>query len=439
MNILITILIIIVAVLMVVIGSLFVLGAPNHNEKKRAIWFLLAMLGGMLWSLTSGLQLLFAAQGGAITSWLSYGICFGSLLAGIGLLGYCALTSKVGKGFLVVFTQLSVILMLIPLFNFSLLDSAVHGQANWFYIIYGCLILLIFITTIISVIVEATTKLNRKNRDSTILFLVGLTTTIVIATIFNMVFPFVLHINEFLWIGPLSIYILVLTFYFSLFATHRIALNSNLLKILSYFMIVCSAAILYAIVVAFLVVLIFQDETPAVNIGIFATAISAALLIIVIVVYRLSASIRSLLLVNQIDIAYIIKQINNWPNKPDYKQIAAFLADHLHISYCGLLVDNKLYESHHLGIVEEDLVKIGKMRNAGQSVWQNADLTLSYKLLELNLAGIAQLRTDDGVVIGQILVGKPNEKLGLTRRDFVIFEMIFNLIAERIRLAQKSH
>ncbi len=426
-----------IAILMVVIGILFVVGAANQEEKKRSVWFLIAMIGGMIWSLGSATYSLKIGSNPEVMAWLSYSICVGSLIASIGLLGYSIPYIKVGYAFLIVLVPISIVLAIVPFFNSEILLPITQNQLNWFYICYGGLILLNFIATVIGAIIRVSTSLTKKNRDAAFLFLVGLIVTLVISLTFNMVFPFVLHIFNFLWVGPLSIYILVLTFYFSLFTTHRISLSSVWLKRISYAMIIFSALIVYTIIVFMVAVVILQSEINVASIIVFATIISLALLLISYAVSKLTANVRSMLMVNQIDIAYILKRLENMNVKNNYRQIATLLADHLHISYCGLLIDNHLYGSRLLNINESDLQKINKLNSTGSEIWQKPDLKLSYKLLELNLANVATLRDSNGTVLGHVLVGKPEGKLGMSRKEFLIFGMIFNFVAEKITLAKR--
>lgn len=437
MEIFISVILTAIAVLMIVIGGLFVVGAANKEEKKRSVWFLVAMIGGMIWSLASAFYALNTEASYHTMAWLSYGICAGSLIASIGLLGYSIPYTKAGYAFLIILMPLSIILMIMPFLNSDILLPIIQNQLNWFYICYGCVILLNFLVTIIGAIIRVSVSVTRKNRDAAFLFLVGLVVTLIISLTFNMVLPFLLHIFNFLWVGPLSIYILVLTFYFSLFTTHQISLSSVWLKRISYAMIIFSALIVYTIIVFLCAVLVLKNEANILSLSIFAAIISIALLFISYVVSKLTANVRSMLMVTQIDIAYILNKIENMKIKNNYSQVAVFLADHLHLSYCGLLIDHHLYGSKSLNIGEGELRKITKLNTTGQEIWQKPDLKLAYKLLELNLSNIAILRDENGIVLGQVLVGKPQNKIGLSRKDFLVFGMIFNLVAEKIVSAKR--
>ena len=208
---LITILLILVAALMLLTSVLILIGSAS-KERPRLSWFSLAMFGGTIWTLASGLYV--ANLGGDIhtISLISYGVCLGSIIASLGLVGHSSPHTKKAHRVVLVLVLLSVGLMIVPLFNFDLLAGLANRDLNGFYIAYGALILVNFGLVLINSINQVRKAPDRKSRRSAILFIVGLLFTLTMSLIFNMILPFVLGIFNFLWIGPLSIYALVLCF-----------------------------------------------------------------------------------------------------------------------------------------------------------------------------------------------------------------------------------
>ena len=433
MNILINIIVITISVLMLAMGVLFLFGAVNKEERKRAFWFLIAMIGGVVWSLASAGYLQHELLSDKIVIWLLYGIFGGAILAGLGLLGYSIIRNKAGYSILIIASIFNVLTLLLPLYDYNLLSSITRGELNWVYIIYMIVVVLDFIITVTSLVIRVATSTTNQNRNSVFLLSLGLTCTLIISLFFNMALPFLLGVFDFLWVGPLSIYLLVIGFYLNLFSMHRVSLKSVWLKRVSYAVIMFSAIILYFVIVFLTSTFIFSTiEDLTLAIIIFTICLTVTLLVMVYIVFHMTANVRSLLLVNKIDVAYILDKVGTFYGRNRYQRIAAFLADHLHLSYCGIIIGNHLYGSRPIAIGATDVNDIVSSGTNNTQMWQKPSLKLSYKMLELDIAKIAAMRNSGGATVGQILLGRPYNKINFSREDLLIIGMIVDFVSESL-------
>lgn len=132
----------------------------------------------------------------------------------------------------------------------------------------------------------------------------------------------------------------------------------------------------------------------------------------------------------QIDVGYIIKKVSKVnPKRENLKDLAGFLADHLHFAYVGFLINGRLYGSSSLAFTADELAKISKMKSRDGELWQKSDETTGKILNNLDINAVAELRDAKGNVFGQFIFGKPLSKAKFERRDLVQLEMIINLVA----------
>lgn len=426
-----TILLIIVSILMFLTGLSVLMGSIKQ-ERAHLIWFFVAMIGGTIWSLTSGMYAASVDTPEINTLWwLSYGICFGSLMASLGLLGYSIARNKAGKTLLVVLCLLSFALMLVPFFNESLLASITKGQLSWFYIGYGCLILINFGITLVNTIVQAAKAKVKKVRNSKLMFLCGLLFTLGISLTFNMVFPFILQDFHLLWIGPLSIFILVLAFYLTLFSNHQIVLRSVWFRILSYLILIASFAVLYMVLFFIIFKALFRTATPTTSVIFLNFIMVIVVLLLTPVIIEIGTFIKSLISVDQIDVGYILKKLKKVDSRHvKVQDLAEFLGSHLHLAYFGIVVNGRLYESENIGLDADTLKAIDTFKPVEHTIWQDLGKNAHGQLIKKHqVVAMADLYNNDSEAFGKVLIGKPINGRRLSRRELVQLEAIVNMTA----------
>ncbi len=148
------------------------------------------------------------------------------------------------------------------------------------------------------------------------------------------------------------------------------------------------------------------------------------------VIREVSAVLRSMIMVGQVDIAYVIKKLNHLATKNvDLRDLAGFLADHLHFTYIGFIINGRLYGSKSLAMSPEELSAISHLKTSGRDIWQQPNKAVQAAFDELGLKAVAELRNAKGKTFGQLVVGKPLGKSSFERRDLIQLEMIINLVA----------
>lgn len=435
---LISILVFAVAILSVLTSALALFGA-SKSDRLRMVWYFVAMFFGGVWAIacTTFLSLPPDAEGFAPV--VICGIYLAGALMMVGLLGYGAGRSTLGKvalGFALAYVLFMTVLLLnkpsIMFESFELANRGnivhlVNGWAYWSYsLFYG-------ICSVIAMM--GVWKYSKKTRIKRIrkgeqIFLVGWVCAGVIASVFNMALP-LMGIYSLIWVGPLALTIFAILFYYTLLKFRMVSMSSNWLKAISAVVLMLCGAIVYMMIFYLIFTALFKIPNPSASILVLNFIMIVIVLLLMPVINELKASINSMISVGQVDIGYVIKKLNKLASKNvDLRELAAFLADHLHFSYVGFIINGKLYGSKSLAVSADELHSIMHMKSAvGGEVWQEPNKTVKKILDDLDLKAVAELRNAKGKPFGQIVVGKPLGKASFERRDLIQLEMIINLVA----------
>lgn len=111
------------------------------------------------------------------------------------------------------------------------------------------------------------------------------------------------------------------------------------------------------------------------------------------------------------------------------RELAGFLADHLHFDYVGFVLNGRIYGSKSLSVTSAELTQITHLKQTAHGVWQEPNKTVQKTFDELGLKAVAELRNAKGKTFGQLIVGKPLGKTNFEHRDLIQLEMIINLVA----------
>ena len=157
------------------------------------------------------------------------------------------------------------------------------------------------------------------------------------------------------------------------------------------------------------------------------------------VISEFNASIRSLLSVNKVDLAYVIKKLNRIaPRNANLKELSGFLAEHLHFNYIGFIINGRLYSSNDTSLSNEEIKAISALKTNEHGVWQTPNPTVTKIFIDENINAVAELRNAKGQVFGQILVGNPTGKKHFERHDLVQLEMIINIVANVVYSSKRT-
>ncbi len=437
---LISLLIVAVSTLAVLCGLLAFVGA-GKSDRVRMGWFFATMLFGAMWSISIAAFLALEPQQEAIAPVLVAGIYLGGALMMLSLAGYGTWNTKIGK--IIVGLSLAFVVFLAtalfqnPSLMFESITISTQGNTvqlvnawpYWsyaaFFVIDTGIVWLFLLQRI------RRTRLKRVKQGDTV-FLVGLAITGVLAGLFDVIFPLLVR-YDLIWVGPLSLSLTAISFYYALLRFRIASVDSKWLRILSGAVLTICGVIAYMLIFYLIFTALFKIPNPSTSILVLNFLMIVIVLLLMPVINELRASINSLITVGQVDLAYVIKKLNKIATKNvDLRDLAGFLADHLHFAYIGFIINGRLYGSKALAISNEELASISHLRQTATGVWQEPNKTVQKIFDELSLSAVAELRNAKGKTFGQLLVGKPVGKTSFERRDLIQLEMIINLVASVI-------
>jgi len=426
------------SVLAVFSGFSAFIGASKTDKKKMA-WFFATTIMAAIWTVSIAMFLDLPITASESAPFWIMSIYISSAVMMVMLLGYAGWEYTVGK----ILTFLAVVALVITAtvvvmntrllfdgFELTTQGNTVHlvnGVVYWLYAFYFALNSVLAWYFIWKRSRKTSSKKVRMG-DRTLM--VGLVITGALAMISDLVLPLFVR-YDLIWIGPLALSITLVSFYYAILKYRIISISSRWLKLLSYAVLLVSGAVIYMLIFYLIFTALFKVPNPSASVLVLNFIMIVIVLLLMPVLNEVSASMRSLISVGQVDIAYVIKKLNRIATKNvDLRELAGFLADHLHFAYIGFVVNGRLYGSKPLSVSAEELVQIGKMKAAsGNSVWQEPNKTTQKIMDELGLKAVAELRNAKGKAFGQLIVGKPLGKNSFERRDLVQLEMIINLVA----------
>ena len=435
---LIKILLTIVAFLTVASGVSICIGSQK-NKRANSVWFLIATIGAAAWAISIAQFLSLAPNESNVAVLWVTGIYSGAILMDVALLGYNSWDMKIGK-FLTLFFAVTGALMICPLFlspevlyssiNLSTAGNSITIVNGWYYvayILYFMAITVSFLAVLLYRILHDKSKFSAM-RKGRIVFLIGLSITGSLSLLFDLLLPLVRY--DLIWIGPFMIGATILAFYYAILRYRIIKLASGWLRLMSYVVLMAAAAVVYMIIFFMIFAALFRGSTPSTEVIVLNFIMIVIVLLLSPVMSEMNDFVRSLISPQRIDLVYIIKKLSKVSATGiDMKELAAFLADHMHFEYIGFLVDGQLYGSTKRDISDNGIKMINGLGKPENGVWQVFDEKTEL-WQKMDLSAVAALRDANGKTFGQVLVGKPvGKKSDFNRRDLVQVETVINLVA----------
>lgn len=436
---LINILVIAVSILTILSALALVFGS-SKSERRHSFWFLAAAVGEVLWGVSIAVALSLPPTDAAYAAmpWLLKGIYVGAILMDSTILGYVSWKYKFGKILTTLFLAVGAVLSTIFLYDPSVLytEIVLAGSGNyitintdhWFYaayIVYFCTIVPAFCLSLVYRIRHAS---KRDTRKGYLFFLVGLA----IAGFFSLVFDLIMPLTEYslIWVGPLLIGLTMLGFYYAVLRYRMISLSTGWLKTMSSIVIISSALIVYLLIFHLIFSALFNMAAPSFQVILLNFIMIAIAFLLMPAISEMFAMTRSLILTKQIDIAYIVKKLTHLnQRKLNLKDISGFLAEHMHFTYVGFLVNGRYYVEDEYKIPIDDLATLPKLPRPERGIWQNPAKLSPDIVKKYNISRIATLVGGNGEILGQLVLGKPTTKSSLDRKDLTEIEMIISLMA----------
>ena len=258
-------------------------------------------------------------------------------------------------------------------------------------------------------------------------FLIGLMMTGLLSGVFDLVLPPFRY--DLIWVGPLTIGLTILGFYFSILKYKMVSLNSSWLRVLSSIVIILSAFIVYLLIFHLVFSALFRVPNPSTQVLLLNFIMIAIVLVLVPAFSEISNLTRSLIMTKQINLPYIVKKLSVLDRKkPDLKEVSGFLSEHMHFSYIGFLVKGKLYVADECKVSAEFLTKLSKLPVPTHGAWQDITKLNLAELKESDISRVAVLTGANGEAVGQMIFGRPASKSALDHKDLVEIAMIASLM-----------
>jgi hypothetical protein len=356
----------------------------------------------------------------------------------IGLMFYMCWAYKIGKVMAILFCLYGLFLIGALLYDPSFLytdiklsltnGNSLHMVVDWYYWLYCIFFVLATFILLSTVLYRIGQSTHKRNRIGYIVFLVGFSITGILALIFDILLPVTNY--SLIWVGPLAIGTTILSFYYSILRYHILNLSARWMNIFSYIILMMSAAVLYMIIFFLVFSTLFRVTSPSPEVFLLNFIMVLIMLFMIPLINELGAFMKSLIATGQVDVSYIVKKLNNLaPKDANKEELAGFLADHMHFSYVGFLINGKLYGSSSLPISQNELHQVQSLKPSTKGIWQDFNEPVSRIFANIDINAVAELQDNTGKVFGQVLIGKPIGKMKFERKNLVQMEMIINLIA----------
>lgn len=435
---LISILLFAAAVLAVLTGLGALVGA-SRADRGRLAWFFVATIGTAVWALSiAGFLNMPEDANPNIATWLIFGIYLAALVMAPALLGYSAWKYKLGKVFTIIYILLAIWLAVSLIYNPQILiaemtlgreGNAITIARGWFYacyMIYFCTALPAFLAVLFY---RARHTKSRRVRSGDYVLLAGMAISCGFTALFDLILPFFGRYDS-IWVGPFVTTIVIVTFFYAVIKYRVVSVSARWMRILAYIVVMAMSVIAYMLIFYTIFTVLFKIPNPSTSVLVLNFLMIVIVLLLMPVINEIIASIRSTISVGQVDLAYVIKKLNRLATRNvDLRDLAGFLADHLHFAYIGFIINGRLYGSKPLAMSPAELANISHLKQSSREIWQVPNKTVQKTFDELDLYAVAELRNAKGQSFGQLIVGKPVGKTSFERRDLLQLETLINLVA----------
>lgn len=235
-------------------------------------------------------------------------------------------------------------------------------------------------------------------------FLLGLVFEVAITALILIFTLWVPRQASYLWVvvAPLAAGMGIVGFYYMVLRYRVIWLDARWLRVLSYIIVMTAASMLYMVIFYVVFTYVFKIENLPGSIFVLNYVMISVVLLLFPVMNEAVDFASGLVRANQVNMTYIVKQLNRMAPEMDLQKLAGFLADHLHFEYVGFWMNGRMVGSEEKAPAREELTSVSVMRDA------------------------------HGEPFGEMFVGKPLSKGKLETRDLADLSSIANLVAALI-------
>ncbi|MDO4978697.1 MAG: hypothetical protein Q4E47_00900 [Candidatus Saccharibacteria bacterium] len=433
-------LLLVVTGILTLLSGIAVYGGSKKQERKAAKYFTLSTLATAGWGLSIAAFMALTPENVGMEHIVIFGVYGFGLFVSLPMFAYLMHSSLLGKIFAWILTLGAMFMCGALLYDHSLLYSGVtlspEGNSvsivdGWYYIAYSIFLIISTSVSMFALMYRIKKARSKAVKTGFAILLVSMGIGGTCSLIFDVILPRMRY--DLIWVGPFLLGFSMIAFYYATLRYKMISLSGRWLKILSYAIMICAAAIIYMIIFYIVFTALFKVPNPSTSIFVLNFIMIVIVLLLFPVINELTTFTNSLIHTNQVDLAYIVKKLNSMTTNTNLNELSEFLADHMHFTYIGLIVDGKLYGSSALPLSGSELSTITKLKkNPTANIWQELSDPVKEIFDRSDLMAVAELNDAKGKAFGQILVGKPLGKMSFERKDLVQIEMVINLVAAMI-------
>lgn len=298
---LIAILLITVSILTLLSGLAVFLGA-SKGDRARSAWFFAATIFATIWTVAISLFLIATPEWNGTLTLIVDMTYISAIFIDIALLGYISWRKKYGKIATLIFFILGLIFagvfiakpeLLYTNINFSSTGNSLTTNFGSFYFTYIAFFCALVPTVILTLLHQIFKSKSTRIRGGDLTLLIGFAISGTMSLIFNLILP--LWTWNFVWLGPFAISTTILAFYYTILRYRVLKLTSRWLKLLSYIVLITSAAVLYMIVFYIIFIAMFKGSSPSLEVIILNFIMVLFFLLLMPAMNELTAFVRSLI------------------------------------------------------------------------------------------------------------------------------------------------
>lgn len=297
---LIAILLITVSILTLLSGIAVLFGATK-GDRLRSAWFFAATVFATAWTVSIALFLVATQKWDALPILvdLTY---ISAIFIDIALLGYINWRRKSGRIVTLIFLAAGIIFTAFFVSNPGLLYTDIIltsagnsltpniGPFYYTYIAFFCILVPTVLFTLLRQILKFSSE---RTKNGGIVLLIGFGISGTVSLIFDLILP--LWTWDWIWLGPLAISTTIIAFYYTILRYRALKLKSRWLKLLSYVVLVTSAAVLYMMVFYIVFVAMFRSSKPSIEVLTLNFIMVLFFLLLMPAMNELLAFVRSLI------------------------------------------------------------------------------------------------------------------------------------------------
>lgn len=422
---LIKILLLTVSILAILSGAA-VFGGSKKEDRPQMSMFVLLVLGVSAWVISIMAFLSLPASANLSSARLAvFGIYISGLVMNIFAFAYIGWGYKIGRLMTILSAFATIFMSYLIIHDSSLLYSEIilspEGNSvalveGWYYSLYSLILTVENISLVLILLYRIRHTSSPAVRKGWLVFMIGLMIGGLGAGVFDVMLPPKRY--DLIWVGPLLMCADMIAHYYAALRYRMIVIRSSWLKASSYIVLATLSAIVYFVLFFVIFSALFKISNPTNEVILLNFVLVVIATLLTPAISEVSSFFQSLASVHQVNLGYIVKKLDRLKGtNPNLADIAAFLADHLHYHYIGIIWKHKIYESTPSSINAEDIEKIISIENDSKSLWFPPSVRLKRSMDKLNLSSVAELRNSKGERVGLVIFGRSIERSKLRESD----------------------